>query len=718
MSGHQTHDRDVDIDLAALASAVWRKKLHIAALSVGLAGAAFVGTSFINPKYESETRLLIESGESVFTQPASGGVQNAESMRVLVDREAVTSQVEIIKSSDLLRKIATDFDLGSRSEFDEAANLNIVERLMVMVGMQENPLDLPADVRVLKAFREKLEVFSIENSRVVVIKFASEDPELTEKIPNALADAYLGLQRTAKLATNADAAEFLQPEIDALRQRVKAAEARVADYKSSEDILDGQNQSSLATQQLAELSSELSRVKANRGSAEATAEAMRAALANGASLDTLPSVQSSGLVDKLRERRAELAASIAEASVRLLDGHPQLQALRSQLADLDAQIRSEASKVLVSLETLADTARKREQQLVIDLNRVKAESARAGEKSVELRALEREAAAERQLLESYLSRYREAAARTDNAYVPADARIFSKAVTPTEPYFPKKTPITIAAFFAGLMLGMLGVLLSELFSGRAMRRTAPVARAAAAEPALEHPAMAAAAPAMHAEPALGEGASSMLARRKGVAAPGIAPADVVPLDRRVETVGDELISGGYQRAVFISPEGDAGAAGSVMVARHMADQGLRVILVDLTTSALPSRIMLDDQTAEGVTNMLADDAAFADILHGDLYSEAQIVPRGNAGVAKAMRNAGRLPGMLTALNSACDILVIECGAAETSMLDLVTDDIFAGTLVVSATQAGKSVGESMAESLGGAEAVLQVMPAVAGRRAA
>jgi uncharacterized protein involved in exopolysaccharide biosynthesis len=64
---------------------------------------------------------------------------------------------------------------------------------------------------------------------------------------------------------------------------------------------------------------------------------------------------------------------------------------------------------------------------------------RSDTSEIELRALEREAAAQRDLLESLLARYREALARTDTSYLPADARIISRAVAPMDPSFPKKT---------------------------------------------------------------------------------------------------------------------------------------------------------------------------------------------------------------------------------------------------------------------------------------
>src|SRR5690606_2440812 len=43
----------------------------------------------------------------------------------------------------------------------------------------------------------------------------------------------------------------------------------------------------------------------------------------------------------------------------------------------------------------------------------------------------------------------------------------------------------------------------------------------------------------------------------------------------VERAAEGLIAGGVMRAVFVSPEGDDGAAASVLVAREIADAGLR-----------------------------------------------------------------------------------------------------------------------------------------------
>ena len=147
----------------------------------------------------------------------------------------------------------------------------------------------------------------------------------------------------------------------------------------------------------------------------------------------------SQLIQRLRERQVALQAQIAELSTTLLPGHPRIRALKEQVANLDGQIRDETAKVLASLQTAARVAAAREQSLVKSLNEAKVDVSRSNDQGIELRALEREAAAQRDLLELFLARYREAAARTDANYLPADARIISRAVPPIEPSFPKKS---------------------------------------------------------------------------------------------------------------------------------------------------------------------------------------------------------------------------------------------------------------------------------------
>ena len=292
--------------------------------------------------------------------------------------------------------------------------------------------------------------------------------------------------------------------------------------------------------------------------------------------------------------------------------------------------------------------------------------------------------------------------------MPDDARIFARATAPHEAYFPKVGLIVAAAFAATLLAMAIAILLAELFSGRAMRPAAgfvevPEADAATAElveaePAAPEPvatpeAVLAATlePAVPAEELAEEPVEEPVAEiEQSESGPGdesgngpeiepeseddMAMARLRPDEIAVSDAADRLIDSDAGRVVFVSPEGDEATAVSVTVAREMADAGLRVVFLDLTWSGAPSAAMLDDAPMPGITDLLAAQARFADVVHGDLYSDCHVIPAGTADRHRAMQAAERLPMILEALDSAYDIVVVECGATDAEAIEAVAGE--------------------------------------------
>ncbi|MER9420917.1 exopolysaccharide transport family protein [Mesorhizobium sp. M0317] len=683
----QSAAADVDVDLRQLFASLARNWLRILVITILVTGLAFAFAWLATPHYKATTQLKIQLSESAYTRPAGTN----EDDKPVLDAEGVATEVQVISSSDILNKVAGNLHLGDKPEFNDALGMSPVARLLVIAGLKSDPAEIPLEERVLTKMRDKLNVYGVEKTRAIAVEFSSEDRQLAADIPNAIAKAYMAYQADAKTTSNAAATAFLGPEIEELQKQVRDAEAKVAAFRSAQsDLLMAGNNSVLATQQLSELSSELSRVRASRASAEATAERVRQALQNGGSLDAVPEVLSSDLIQRLRERQIELRTNIADLSTTLLDNHPRLRAMRSQLADLDGQIRNEAQKIMRGLLTQAQTAQARENQLVSDVNKLKAASSRAGEEQVQLDALQREANVRRQQLESYMASFREVSSRKN--YLPVDASVFSEARVPSEPYFPKLVPIVGAAFVGSLVLMSVITLLQELFSGRAMR-PAPGARFERIEQ-VAMPAMSAPvgdpepapevvevddqpttmeselAPKPEPAPAVQEDAA--IAGSEPQAEPEPVRSSLGEID--VEKAAEKLIASGAARAIFVSPEGDEAAASAVLVAREVSDAGLRVLLLDLTASGAASRPMLDSGLFPGITNLLASEAQFSDVIHADLYSDCHVVPVGTADPVRAMRAADRLPIIMQSLTTAYDLVIVECGPADAQGISRLVGD--------------------------------------------
>jgi uncharacterized protein involved in exopolysaccharide biosynthesis/Mrp family chromosome partitioning ATPase len=647
MSGVNPMDGELDIDVASLFKSLWRNKGKILFTSLVLTGLTAGAVLMVSPKYKAQTKVLITVGETKLTSLDSGSVDET---RPILDAEGVKSQVELMNSGDVLSTVVDKLKLSTDPEFDPVSSLSVTDKIMNMLG--RNP-ELGLKDSVIAKVRDNLNIYLAESTRVIVIEFSSKNPTMAAAVPQAIAEAYLDKKRAEKQGDVTSAIATLKPEIDRLKKEVQQNAANVAAYRSEHDILMGQNNTALSTQSLSELSTEMSRVKAARANAEAKAQSIRAVLDAGGSIDSVPEVLSSNLMQQLRNAQVTLKSQIADLSTTLLDSHPRIKGLRSQLADLDGQIRSEASKILKSLETEAKTAALRESELQSKINGSKAESSRVGDDEVELQRLEEELKASRSLLADRELSYKEAQARSNLANQKPDAKISAPSMVPSQSYFPKLIPIVSATFVASLLLLSIITLLRELFSGNAVRTKAGLVAAPVVEVVGGQGADVAAAPVA---------ANAQVTMVQPTPQVALMEEDTtIDPELSISAVASRLINEGATCAVVISPEGDEASASSILLTRNISDQGLKVILLDLTANSAAARPMTDGLALAGITNLLAGSAQFGDIIHNDVYSDAHVIPTGTGDTAKAARAVERLPMIINALVSAYDMVIVECG---------------------------------------------------------
>lgn len=676
MSGVMGH-QDVDIDLGQLVRGVWARRLRVVAITVLGAGVAFAGAKMMSPQYRSETRILIEPRAPAFATAQSTDA----SASPLLDELNIASQVQLLQSADLIKQVINGQRLFDLPEFDAAANRSALGDILIALHLKKSPLENQPEERVIDAFVERLQVYQVPGSRVIGITFTSKDPRLAATIPNAMAAAYLAKQSGAKLDSNSEATRWLEPEIETLRKKVNDAEQKVAEYRAEHGLLPTNGGGNFQTQQLNDVSAELTRVRGEKANAEARAQSVRNALSSGEPSDTLQDIMASQSIQRLKGTESGLQSQISDLQTSLLNNHPRLRSLRAQLADIKTQIRQETQKILASIENEAKVATLREQELEQQSNKVKANSAQAGEDEVGLNALEREATAQRQLLETYLSRFREAASRADKNSSPADARIVSNAIQPVDPYFPKVVPIVVVAALATFIMTSIAIMLAELFSGRALR---PIAGPEEEESVEEKKRVEvvvmpppATAPSEVPAPSMLAVSHDEVEAEADVAEDAVA--EVVEEEPKAEnefsvsSVAAYLMGSRAPLAIAISPTGDNGSAATVSLARTLADAGSRVVLIDMTGSGYPTELMAQRRTLQGVTDLLCGEAAFGETIHGDYVSDAHFIPQGTSDMRLAMRGADRLSLLLDALSSAYDVVLVECGAADVAGVSRLTE---------------------------------------------
>jgi succinoglycan biosynthesis transport protein ExoP len=637
---------DAELDLSALGTTLWRKKWRILrpALLVGLATLAVV--QVITPKYLSESRVIVESRDNIYLRP---DVDKDLIDRNVVDQEAVTSQAQLMLSREVANQVIAKLKLNQLPEFDPAlGGLSPVRNLLGVLGITKNPMSMTPEERVLEAYYDRLTVYPVEKSRVIVIDFLSEDPELAANVANAVAEAYLDLQRKAKQDQARSASQWLAGEIDSMRKKVVEAESRIAAYRAKSNLLIGNNNTTLSAQQLGDLNTQLAAARAQKADAEAKAKLIRDMLKSGQPIES-SDILNSELLRRLSEQRVTLRAQLAEQSSSLLDNHPRIKELRAQIADLDHQITNEAATITRSLENDARIAGARVDSLSANLDQLKSLAAATNVDDVQLRELERDAKSQRDLLESYLAKYREATARDTISSAPADARVISRATASNVPAYPKKLPTVLIATLTTLVIASGFVLTKELLAAPAGGAAIPLQRAPAPAPDAEA-----------SEAMTSRMAAALNALRKSAATQPAAPA--LAIDSFEDAVyAVQSHPEDRSIAVFGAARGMDASWTALKFARALGGEN-RVVVVGLGADAA-IRAAASDPSASGLAELAARTASFRNVIVKDRQSSLHLISSGRAPADRSdVLQAPDIATSFDALARAYDRVVFAAGA--------------------------------------------------------
>jgi succinoglycan biosynthesis transport protein ExoP len=686
MEPHADHElvvrapREDSIDLARLLRTVRARKswIFVPTLVAFLAALAFV--TLVSPRYTAFTKVLLENEESYFTRPDKA----TPDLAAAYDDEAVQSEAEMVATADLAREAVTKLGLMERTEFNPAISHNPLAAVSSLIAGYRGASAV--EDRVVENFLSRLTVFPIMKSRVLQIEFSSADPALAARGANEVANLFMSGQEEAKRNQAKAAAAWLSGKIAELRAKVAEADANVEELRSDSGLLAGANGMTAPSQQLAEITTQITSARAAQSAAAAKAQLLREMLRAGR-LDAVPDFVNDESLRRYAEARVTLKSQIAEESRTLLPGHPRMKELSGQIAGLDEEIRAEVGKSVHAFEDEARLAGTQVSNLEGLIAKQSKTVAAGNADEVRLRALELDAKTAREQLESYIDKYREASAREADDATPANARVIATAQEPLTPSFPKKLPTILLATLAGFLLSA-GIVVARalLLDGPGVDAEAPVRRVApderspeasapphsgernhVIEPAMpvdERPSEASAPPHDSGERNhVIEPAMPPDERSSEASAPLHGPGDehVVEPVTTLETIVDRLAASAIPTGslmILVTGEKTAGALALALTAARRLSKTGPTALVDLGLSQPWLGDVFDhagepDHARYGLADLLEGRASFDQALHRDLSARLDILPVGTGEV-----EADELEPVLAALAQSYAFVVI------------------------------------------------------------
>lgn len=296
------------------------------------------------------------------------------------DAAALQSLVEIAKSDGFLRplieqlKIADDQDIaGGKTEA----------------------------TRLLDRFRSRLDISRRGLTYVIAIKFTSNNPQRAAYYANAVAEAFVANQRGTRVVATDEAADWLKSRLKTLNDRLRASEDAVAAFKLEHRIVNAGKDSTTQQLRVTDLTQQVAAARARTEEAKARYEqAQRDLKAN------VDGPVKQDILTALRAQRSALNDQIAQKRAVLGDRHPDLVMSYGQLNDLNRRIEIERKKNIETAKSEYEAQREQQKGLEDQLKVVESQILVDGQALVRLQELQRDADANKNIYEQFLSRYK------------------------------------------------------------------------------------------------------------------------------------------------------------------------------------------------------------------------------------------------------------------------------------------------------------------------
>jgi capsular exopolysaccharide synthesis family protein len=448
------------LDVVEYWRAIAKRRWSIFALTVLVAVLTTLVVFSMRPSYRGTATLLIEQGKHKVVS-----IEEVYSQGLTANREYFQTQVEILKSDELARKVVEKLKLTTHPDYDpRQAEPSALGRIMAVFKEPVPQTEDEVLKRVVQKFKKDLNIQLVRNSQLAQISFTAYDKNLSATVPNTLADVFIENDLEARVAMTEKASQWLRDRMGDLRAKVDSSERALQDFRDREHIVDTKGLAlSGVTKQLEEVTKSLVEARAKRAEAESAYSAVQQ-IKNGRSgvgYDTVPAVIRDPLVQKMKEAEGDAERNLNDAAKRYGPEHPKLIQAKAQLDAARENTRRQIQFVVQGIAREYEAAKANEAAIQSALAQSKADIQGYNRKEFQLGILEREVQQNRNLYDMFVARLKETS--VGNEVQSTIARLVDPATVASEPYAPKKgLVIGIASAVALIVAALLALLLDRL----------------------------------------------------------------------------------------------------------------------------------------------------------------------------------------------------------------------------------------------------------------
>lgn len=410
---------------------------------------AIMGWTFMQtPIFEARGILMIEKDQRNVLMFA-----DAYSLQTGLRDEDLVTQVKILKSRSLAKDVLEEMKLLDRGSADHKPSFGLGSLLSLFKKKKDASKEAVMSSAV-NDFLGILKVDIIPSSRLVDVRYRSDNPGLAANVVNTLFERYIDFNLRMKTESTKLASDFLTTQIEDLKKNLSRKEQELQEYSKRKELFYLSGEETTVVEKFADLNKAFTEAQIYRINKEAIYREM-----NGKSFENYPEVRTNQLIQDLKKEHSAVEVEYKRKAQIFKDSYPEMQRLKSQMTSLQQRIDSETRdigrKVLSQAEDEYQSAKKKEDSLAQLLGQQKQDVVSTNTNAIYYNSLKIEVNNMRNLLDHLVKKEKESmlSSRLEGLQT-SNIKIIDQAEVPISPVFPKKKSLFIMALFLGIGGGL------------------------------------------------------------------------------------------------------------------------------------------------------------------------------------------------------------------------------------------------------------------------
>ncbi len=401
------------------------------------------------PLYSATSRVQIdrEAGKVI-----EGG---ATSAREEGGAEFLRTQYELLKSRSIAERVASMLRLHEDKDFYKPSEVSL---LGLLTGSATDESSEPHG-RAVKMVMSHVTISPVSVSRLVDLTYLDPRPARAQQVANAYAEAYVASTIDKRFQANSYAKTFLEDQIRQLQIRLEQSEKALLDFAEHEKMVEVTEKSSIAENNLAAANTTVGQLISERIKNEQLWKQVEKSTAI-----SLPQLLSNSVIDTLRGQRKALETEYQEKLENFKPSYPEMVQISNKLKEIDRQIATEITTIRNALKAAYESSLVQENEMKARIETLREEVLSLQKRGIQYNVLKREVETNRGLYNSLLQRYKEVdiagGIGTSNVFIVERAVL---PVFPSEPNIPRHL---IIALVLGFGLGATSAIILEMLDDR------------------------------------------------------------------------------------------------------------------------------------------------------------------------------------------------------------------------------------------------------------